>query len=271
MGDVDVGAIGAVDEQFVAELGAVADELVVAVEGAVLDDHREVVDAVRVGQVEGGGLVVVDDEHAGNAAVDVGGRVAVGMGVIPQRRRRLVDRPRRAPRRLPDRSTGKGHHPSAPARSSRANASSSPRRHRCAPTPPRCHHARLAASGRGTCRSRPTSRSPPRRGTVSCPPGRPTRSARHRRHRAHRRATRGSAVGCRTPADVRASGASRVGVRAPRCVNDSVAAVAPKQESFAEVQSSNSREDQHGAGRPGVDAGTACGWNAGRRVSVRRP
>ena len=73
-------------------------ELVVAVERAVLDDHRDVVDAVVVGQVEVGRFGVVDDEHAGDAAVDVVGGLAVRVRVVPQRGRGLVDRPRRPPR-----------------------------------------------------------------------------------------------------------------------------------------------------------------------------
>ena len=101
---VDVGIVGAVDEDLVAEHTDVGEEaagvveLVVAVERPVLDDHRDVVDAVVVGQVQVGGFGVVDDEHAGDAAVDVVGGLAVRVRVVPQRCRGLVDAPRRPPR-----------------------------------------------------------------------------------------------------------------------------------------------------------------------------
>ena len=135
-GHVEVGIVGAVDEDLVAEHADVGKEavgvveLVVAVEAAVLDDHRDVVDAVVVGQVEVGSGGVVEDEHPGEAAVDVLGGLAVGVRVVPQRRRRLVDGPRRPPRLARvDRLVRPTVH-APPAGACRASASWSSRRRR---------------------------------------------------------------------------------------------------------------------------------------------
>nr|WP_256862840.1 hypothetical protein [Microbispora sp. GKU 823] len=99
-GDGQVGVVGAVDEDVVAQNAEGALQRV-AVEGAVgrellvLQDQREVVDAVVAGQVEI--EVLVEDEHPGQAPVDVLSRGAVGMRVIPGGGGGLVDRPVRRP------------------------------------------------------------------------------------------------------------------------------------------------------------------------------
>src|SRR5688500_4677068 len=69
-GDVEVGAVGAVDQHVVTN--ATGLDLAVAVEALVLHDQRDVVHAVLVRQPVGGHAVgVVEDEHAGQAHVDV--------------------------------------------------------------------------------------------------------------------------------------------------------------------------------------------------------
>lgn len=87
---LDVGVGGAVDGDGVAEEAGWADdrrsevEGAVAVEALVLEDDGEVVDAVDVWQpvrlVFGG----VDDEHPGEAPVELFAGPLVGVGVVPQ-------------------------------------------------------------------------------------------------------------------------------------------------------------------------------------------
>src|SRR4029453_12534648 len=90
-----------VDENRVAEqpdwcvVGSV--ELAVRPESLVLDDYRDVVNAVGPGQRERCLLLVVDDEHPGQPSVHVHLALAVRMPVIPQRRGGLVDPPGRRP------------------------------------------------------------------------------------------------------------------------------------------------------------------------------
>src|SRR5262249_25679732 len=93
-----VGAEGAVDGNGVAEdagvpVGCLQAELVAAGELLVLDDQRDVVDAVPVRQVGRAGFAVVDEEQPGQAPVHVLGRVPVRVWVIPQRGGGLVDDP----------------------------------------------------------------------------------------------------------------------------------------------------------------------------------
>src|SRR4029450_13470544 len=72
-------------------------ELTVRPESLVLDDDRNVVNAVGPGQRERCLLLVVADEHPGQPSVHVHLAVAVRMRVIPQRRGGLVDPPGRGP------------------------------------------------------------------------------------------------------------------------------------------------------------------------------
>src|SRR5690606_25739636 len=64
-----------------------------AVKLPVLNDQRDVVDAVAARQLESRLLVVIDDEHSGEAAVDVPRSMSVWVWVIPQGRGRLIDEP----------------------------------------------------------------------------------------------------------------------------------------------------------------------------------
>jgi hypothetical protein len=76
-GDVEVGVGGAVDEQRLSKHAGrrhqprAVVEVAAAVEPLVLDDDWHVVNAVLVGQAQAPRPVVVDDEHAGHASVDV--------------------------------------------------------------------------------------------------------------------------------------------------------------------------------------------------------
>ena len=65
-------------------------------ERPILDDQRDVVHAVGVRKAI---LLVGDDEHAGKPSVDMSGGGAVGVRVIPQRRRGLLDGEARRPGR----------------------------------------------------------------------------------------------------------------------------------------------------------------------------
>jgi len=97
---LEIGAVGAVDEDVVAHQapdrdGVVLAQRAVRADVPVLDDQRDVVAAVGARQPVGN--AVIDDPHAGQSAVDVDGGVAMRVRVVPQRRRRLIDRPRRSP------------------------------------------------------------------------------------------------------------------------------------------------------------------------------
>ena len=83
-------------------------------EAAVGEDERHVVDAVVGGQRESG-TVVVDQEQPEQPPVDVALGLPVGVRVVPERRRRLVDAPGRLPRgagcdRLVRAAVGAGGH-----------------------------------------------------------------------------------------------------------------------------------------------------------------
>jgi hypothetical protein len=98
-GGFDVRVVRAVHQDRVAEdargagEGRRMGERAVVVEALVLDDQRDVVDAVGVRQLDVA-CRVVHDEHAGGAPVDVIGGRTVKVGMKPERRSRLVDRPR---------------------------------------------------------------------------------------------------------------------------------------------------------------------------------
>jgi hypothetical protein len=97
--DVQMGRPAAIDEDLGTELADGAEEVrphverSVVAEALVLDDQWDVIDAVVIWQVDP--VLVVDQEHPGNPAIDVVRCSAVGVRVVPERRRRLVDRPSR--------------------------------------------------------------------------------------------------------------------------------------------------------------------------------
>jgi hypothetical protein len=73
-------------------------DVAVVVEALVLHDQRDVVDPLFVRQFVGDRAVrVVEDEHAGQALVDVLLGLAVRVRVVSQRGRGLVDAPLRRP------------------------------------------------------------------------------------------------------------------------------------------------------------------------------
>ncbi len=102
-GHVQMGVVGAVDQGGAAEpadrverpVGEV--EPALAVEVLVLDDQGDVVDAVALGQRQRARLGVVEQEHPGDAPVDVVLGAAVRVRVVPEGRGGLVDRPARRP------------------------------------------------------------------------------------------------------------------------------------------------------------------------------
>ena len=101
--DVEVGRVRAVHEDVLAEDPGRADEPLrevepaVVVEVLVLEDHRDVIDAVRPRQAQALRLGVVDEDHPGDAPVDLLVAVGMRMRVVPERGRGLVDRPAGGP------------------------------------------------------------------------------------------------------------------------------------------------------------------------------
>lgn len=101
--DTDVRVVGSVDEDRVAELTDGAEqrssgvEGPVAVEPLVLQDHRDVVDAVAGRETGRDAVGVVEEEEPRDAAVHVIRGLLVRMGVIPERGGGLVDAPGRRP------------------------------------------------------------------------------------------------------------------------------------------------------------------------------
>ncbi len=97
VGDVEIRAARAVHDELVAESARVPAlgvfTLAVGGEARVLHDDRHVVDAVFVRQAECLLGVVLEDEHAGESPLDVRFRLAVGVRVVPEGRRLLVDVP----------------------------------------------------------------------------------------------------------------------------------------------------------------------------------
>jgi hypothetical protein len=69
--------------------------LAVGLEQLVLDDDRDVVDAVAVRQRQARCQVIIDDEHASQAAVDLVRGAPVWVRVIPEGGARLADGPAR--------------------------------------------------------------------------------------------------------------------------------------------------------------------------------
>jgi len=101
--DAQVGADRAVDRHAVAERAGRGERAAARVEPAlvvephVLEDERDVVDAVASRERGPGRRVVVEDDHAGEPAADVLGRPAVRVRVVPERRGGLLDPPARPP------------------------------------------------------------------------------------------------------------------------------------------------------------------------------
>ena len=95
--DVEVRAERAVHEQLVAdradEPARARRELAIIREAHILDDDRDVVDAVVARERERRFDRVVEDEQAGETHRDVFLGFAMRMRVVPERRGRLVDRP----------------------------------------------------------------------------------------------------------------------------------------------------------------------------------
>ena len=88
-----------VAEEAVHEVGVArpVDGLAGRGEALVLEDEDEIVDAGGRREAAVRVVAVVDDEHAGEAGVDARCGLAVEVGVVPERRRRLVDRQARMP------------------------------------------------------------------------------------------------------------------------------------------------------------------------------
>jgi hypothetical protein len=99
IGHLDVGVVGAVDEDVVSQLGPVQGP--VRVQALVLDDDGDVVHAVAPRERQRAGLGVVEQEQPGDATVDVVLGPAVRVRVVPQGGGGLVDRPGRRPGAAP--------------------------------------------------------------------------------------------------------------------------------------------------------------------------
>ena len=72
-------------------------EAAVGEESTILDDQRNIVDTIGFGDVQRPRVGVVDQEQSGETALHVPFGGSVRVWVIPERRRRLADRPRRFP------------------------------------------------------------------------------------------------------------------------------------------------------------------------------
>jgi hypothetical protein len=100
---VQVRVVGAVDQQLVPQPADRAERRLTEIqrpvggEPLVLQDDGDVVDAVAVGQRQRAGLRVLHQEQPGHPTVDVVLGALVGVGVVPQGGRGLVDRPARRP------------------------------------------------------------------------------------------------------------------------------------------------------------------------------